>query len=120
MPRTVGRTTPIESMGIRLTRGTACAPSVSLERMVSAIPSRRMRSDVTQPRQKYLKGRSPLRLAVDVDLTLALLHDAVHRRETQPRSVLRPLRGKERLEDPALRLRVPEIGRAHVWTPVTQ
>src|SRR2546425_3456331 len=59
--------------------------------------------DLIDSRQVDLERRSALGLAVDPDISLALLDDTEHGGETQPSSLPRLFRGEERLEDPGLR-----------------
>src|SRR5258708_15975784 len=91
--RRIGCTTRQSSAPAQDDRGPVAEPLVRNQPSGSSD----MRSDVIQPRQKYLKGRSPLRLAMNVDLTLALLHAAVHCPQTKPPSVPPPLPAKPRL-----------------------
>src|SRR2546425_258429 len=55
------------------------------------------------PRQVDFDRGPPPRLRIQPDVAAALLHDAVHRREPEPRALALFLRGEERLEDPRLR-----------------
>src|SRR3972149_585884 len=60
----------------------------------------------TGPRQVDLEGRAVAGLAVDPDVALALLHDAVDGREAEAGALRLALRREEGLEDARLRLGV--------------
>jgi hypothetical protein len=55
------------------------------------------------PREVDLERRPMAGLAVDPDVTAALLHDAEDRREPEARALAELLRGEEGLEDARLR-----------------
>src|SRR2546425_11486340 len=61
------------------------------------LPHRLLFNHLVDSRQGDLERRSALGLAVDPDISLALLDDTEHRGEPQPRSLPRLFRGEERL-----------------------
>ena len=70
------------------------------------LPGSLIFDNIIDSRQVDLECRSAQGLAVDPDVSFALLHDAEHRRESQPGSLSRLFRGEERLKDAGLRGRV--------------